>query len=76
MKPIQKLGDIPVLGYLFKDKATSHDKINLVIILTPYIIEKSGDLSALRAQLSELDAIQERYIGNITQNFEAKKESK
>ncbi|MDD2828326.1 MAG: secretin N-terminal domain-containing protein [Sulfuricurvum sp.] len=70
------LGDIPVLGYLFKDKATKHDKINLVIMLTPYIIEKSGDLNSLRTQLSELDAIQERYIANITKNIEAKKEAK
>lgn len=70
------LGDIPLLGSLFKDKATTHDKINLVILLTPYIIEKSGDLSALRAQLTELDAIQDRYIANITKNFEAKKELK
>ena len=70
------LGDIPVLGYLFKDKATTRDKINLVIILTPYIIEKSGDLNALRTQLSELDAIQERYVANITQNLEAKKDVK
>lgn len=73
---IPLLGDIPVVGYLFKDKVTAHDKINLVIILTPYIIEKSSDLSALRVQLSELDAIQDRYIANITKNFEAKKELK
>ncbi|MDP3302454.1 MAG: secretin N-terminal domain-containing protein [Sulfuricurvum sp.] len=69
-------GDIPVFGNLFKNKATSRDKINLVIILTPYIIEKSGDLNTLRAQLTELDAIQERYIANITKNIEAKKELK
>lgn len=70
------LGDIPVLGNLFRNKATNRDKINLVIILTPYIIEKSGDLNTLRAQLSELDALQERYIANITKNIEAKKEPK
>lgn len=70
------LGDIPVLGNLFKNKATNRDKINLVIILTPYIIEKSGDLNTLRAQLSELDALQERYIANITKNLESKKDAK
>lgn len=68
------LGDIPVLGNLFKNKATNRDKINLVIMLTPYIIEKSDDLSKLRSQLKELDEIQERYIANITQNLEAKKD--
>lgn len=68
------LGDIPLLGNLFKDKSENRDKINLVIMLTPYIIEKSDDLSKLRAQLKELDEIQERYIANITQNLEAKKD--
>ncbi|MCX6073109.1 MAG: hypothetical protein NTY39_02185 [Campylobacterales bacterium] len=67
------LGDIPYLGNLFKSKASSQDRINLVILLTPYIIEKSSDLSALRTQLSELDALQERYIANITKKIEAKK---
>ncbi len=67
------LGDIPYLGNLFKSKATSQDRVNLVILLTPYIIEKSSDLSALRTQLSELDALQERYITNITKQIEAKK---
>ena len=67
-------GDIPVLGNLFKSTATGHDKINLVIILTPYIIEKSSNLSSLRTQLSELDAIQDQYIANLTKSIEAKKE--
>lgn len=70
------LGDIPFLGNLFKSKATSSDKINLVIILTPYIIEKSSNLSALRTQLGELDAIQDRYIANINKNLEENKELK
>lgn len=69
------LGDIPFFGNLFKSKATAHDRINLVIMLTPYIIEKSGDLSTLRAQLNELDAIQERYISNITKKLDAPKEA-
>lgn len=70
------LGDIPYLGNLFKDKSNKYDKINLVIILTPYIIEKSGDLNALRTQLNELDAIQDHYITNITKNLEIKKDGK
>ncbi|MCI4406003.1 MAG: hypothetical protein JHC35_01805 [Sulfuricurvum sp.] len=62
------LGDIPVLGNLFKDKATSHDKINLVIILTPYILDKSTDLATLRTQLDELDKIQQKYIDDVVKN--------
>lgn len=70
------LGDIPILGNLFKNKAANRDKINLVILLTPYIVEKSGDLNTLRTQLSELDALQDRYIANITKNIESKKDAK
>jgi len=69
------LGDLPILGHLFRNEASKVDKINLVILLTPYIVEKSGDLNTLRAQLSELDQIQERYIKNITKSIESKKES-
>lgn len=63
------LGDIPVLGNLFTDQTSKADKINLVILLTPYIIEKSSDLNTLRSRLSELDAIQARYVEKITQSL-------
>ena len=72
---IPLLGDIPVLGHLFKNRSDKVDKINLVILLTPYIVEKSGDLTTLRSQLSELDAIQARYIDRMNQNIEKLKES-
>ncbi len=38
------LGDIPLLGYLFKTSKTKVQKTNLLIFLTPYIIKDSGDL--------------------------------
>ncbi len=62
---IPVLGDIPILGNLFKNKAASREKINLVIILTPYILDKSSDLVTLRTQLDELDKIQQRYIDDV-----------
>ena len=37
------LGDIPVLGYLFKKKKTRDTKRNLLIFLTPYIIRDAMD---------------------------------
>ncbi|MBD3809331.1 MAG: hypothetical protein IE884_02235 [Sulfuricurvum sp.] len=66
------LGDIPVIGNLFKNKDENVDRVNLVIVLTPYIIEKSGDLSTLRQQLSELDAIEQRYVDAITKKLQDK----
>jgi general secretion pathway protein D len=39
------LGDIPLLGYLFRFSSTSKKKTNLVILLTPHIIQEPGVIS-------------------------------
>jgi general secretion pathway protein D len=38
------LGDIPLFGYLFKFKQRQSRKINLMILLTPRIIETETDM--------------------------------
>ena len=55
------LGDIPIIGRLFTSKGNSNSKINVVIYITPYIIQKSSDLTTLRVRLAELDSIQQQY---------------
>lgn len=55
------LGDIPLLGELFTSRGEAGNKINVVIYLTPYIINKSGDLQRLRTALNELEDVQEEY---------------
>ena len=42
------LGDIPILGYLFKYSTKSKRKTNLLILLTPYIVKDQLDLQAIR----------------------------
>ena len=42
------LGDIPILGYLFKYSARTKKKTNLLILLTPYIVKDQLDLQAIR----------------------------
>ena len=37
------LGDIPLLGWLFKSKTTSNNKVSLLLFLTPYIIDQPAD---------------------------------
>jgi general secretion pathway protein D len=44
------LGDIPLLGYLFKTKSTSRTKTNLIILLTPRIVRDAADLAAVSEQ--------------------------
>jgi len=41
------LGDIPILGYLFKTHANKLTKTNLFIFITPHIVESSPELAAI-----------------------------
>ncbi len=50
---IPLLGDIPILGYLFKGTSHSKTKINLLIFLTPTIIREPGDFLAVLKQRIE-----------------------
>ncbi|MFL5302488.1 MAG: secretin N-terminal domain-containing protein, partial [Anaeromyxobacteraceae bacterium] len=43
MKKLPLLGDIPVLGWLFRDVDTRKSKTNLLLFLTPYIIHDQSD---------------------------------
>lgn len=56
------LGDIPLLGELFSHDKTDNSKKNLVIVVTPYIVPKSKDLSYVRNQLAGLKALEDRYL--------------
>ncbi|MCD4785812.1 MAG: type II secretion system secretin GspD [Candidatus Eremiobacteraeota bacterium] len=39
IKKVPILGDLPILGFLFKNRQKQHDKTTLFIFLTPHIIE-------------------------------------
>ncbi len=41
------LGDIPLLGWLFKYKSTRVEKVNLMIFITPYIIKNEQDAAEI-----------------------------
>lgn len=56
------LGDIPILGWLFKSKTTSIDKTNLMIFITPYIIKNESEAGDLTQQKSEkLEEFRKEY---------------
>lgn len=59
------LGDIPILGWLFKAKSTERKKTNLVVFITPKIIRNAEDSSKLLdAKISErIDFIQKAMGG-------------
>src|SRR6185369_9842680 len=41
------LGDIPLLGWLFKSKSKTRKKTNLMIMLTPHIVKDAADLAEM-----------------------------
>jgi general secretion pathway protein D len=45
-KKVPILGDIPLLGFLFKHKVTGDEKKELLIFLTPHIVQRPSDLLA------------------------------
>ncbi|MEA3384306.1 MAG: type II secretion system secretin GspD [Campylobacterota bacterium] len=66
-------GDIPYLGSLFRNNREVDDKINLIIIITPYIIPKSKDLTYVRNQLAELKLLEEKYTKDTILRLEKAK---
>ncbi|MFH1132163.1 MAG: hypothetical protein V1754_12570, partial [Pseudomonadota bacterium] len=59
---IPLLGDLPILGYLFKHKIKSVEKTNLLIVLTPFVIRNQGDLRQIfKKKLQDRREFIERY---------------
>jgi len=67
------LGDIPVLGYFFRNKEKIRDKVNLVVILTPFIIKNSKDMEKLRHTLYRLNKLEEKYYDILINKLKIKK---
>ncbi|MNJ98560.1 putative type II secretion system protein D precursor [compost metagenome] len=44
------LGDLPLLGWLFKSRSITKDKVNMVVFLTPKIVRNTTDTSNIVAQ--------------------------
>lgn len=72
---IPVLGDIPILGWLFKSKNSRKQKKNLMIFITPRIIRNSQDGSdLLNAKLNErIDFIQQNLKGQDPHGYEVDK---
>jgi len=60
---IPLLGDIPVLGFLFRHQTTEKRKANLLLILTPYIIRDQNDLRKIfERKIQERQEFLDRYF--------------
>ena len=66
---IPLLGDIPVLGALFRSRSTSLQKSNLILVLTPYIIREQSDLQKVfERKMQERQEFLDHYFVFSDQN--------
>lgn len=62
-KKIPLLGDIPLLGALFRRTSTTKSKSNLLLFLTPYIVRSQADLRAIyERKMRERQEFLDRYF--------------
>ena len=60
---IPLLGDLPVLGFLFRNSNTTTAKTNLMLILTPYVIQSKEDLrKVFTRKMNERQEFLDRYF--------------
>ena len=73
---IPLLGDIPVLGALFRSRSSSLTKSNLILVLTPYIVREQADLTKVfERKMQERQEFLDHYFVFADQNeYEAPKD--
>lgn len=69
------LGDMPLIGALFRHKETNKDKTTLVILLTPYIIKKAEDLDKLKNTLAKLSGLEKQFLKKVLKKYKKKKKT-
>lgn len=71
---IPVLGDIPVLGWLFKTESTTKKKTNLLVFITPHIVKDERDIERItEGKRKEFAQADERYeAGELLVKFKEK----
>lgn len=63
---IPLLGDLPILGWLFRDTKRSKQKTNLTIFITPYVVREPGDLAKIYdKKVRERDEFLKAFYGSL-----------
>ncbi|MDD5212575.1 MAG: type II and III secretion system protein, partial [Sulfuricurvum sp.] len=60
------LSDIPFIGGIFKHSSTITQKDNLLLVITPYIIDDSKSLSSLQTDLGAFGKLQKVYNDSLS----------
>ena len=73
MNKVPLLGDIPILGWLFKSSATTIEKTNLMLFITPKILRQPENVrTVLDQKLKERDEFVEQAFGGKDYHREAR----
>ncbi|WP_300365205.1 secretin N-terminal domain-containing protein [Hydrogenimonas sp.] len=51
------LGDIPIVGSIFTSKNDIKDQINVIIVLTPYIVKNSESLAEIQMKIAKTEEL-------------------
>ncbi len=63
------LGDIPLLGWLFKTRNDTEDKTNLFIFITPHIVENAAQLAGIYYKKRDIMEYVQRGSSQIPDRF-------
>ena len=64
------LGDIPILGWLFKNRTSKNERRSLLLILTPYVINTDDDYKKIvERKLKEREEFARLYYGGKIRNY-------
>jgi len=65
------LGDLPVIGWLFKSFQKTKNKTNLIMLITPHIVRSDQDVEKLREKFKkDYDSFVEESLGAETQKWD------
>ncbi|MCW3095278.1 MAG: Type secretory pathway, component PulD [Chthonomonadaceae bacterium] len=67
---IPLLGDIPLIGQLFQSKSRSHEKQELVIFVTPHVVNNSEEARALTQKMGQNISRQIPELGKEQSNLD------
>jgi general secretion pathway protein D len=61
VQKVPVLGDIPIIGLIFKHKSISKSKTNLLVFLTPHIVKDSSQLAKITHEKHRKFAMKEKH---------------
>nr|ADD93369.1 type II and III secretion system protein [uncultured marine bacterium MedDCM-OCT-S01-C143] len=63
---IPVLGDLPLIGWMFRQHTKDVEKVNLLLVLTPYVVRSQQDFQRIfERKMNEYEAFAEEYYGHL-----------